>query len=116
MLAPIYQQIAVRLESYIREHRITGQLPGSRQLSRELGCHHVTLSKAIRLLVEKGLLENRGVRGVFIRNAKKPARPSYHVLALVSSMHETPANRELLAKINTFLEELPLQYDRYPVR
>ena len=105
MFAPIYQQIAVRLESYIREHGITDRLPGTRQLSRELGCHHVTLSKAIRLLAEKGLLENRGVRGVFVRGTKKPVRPINHVLALVSSMHETPANRELLAKINQFLKD-----------
>ena len=105
MIEPIYQEIAVRLEAYIRDRGIVGRLPGTRQLSRELGCHHVTISKAIRLLAEKGLLENRGVRGVFVLGAEKPARPVHRVLAMVSGLHETPANRELLAKINHFLKD-----------
>ncbi|MBO4491003.1 MAG: GntR family transcriptional regulator [Lentisphaeria bacterium] len=105
MIEPIYQKIAVRLEAYIRDRGIVGRLPGTRQLSRELGCHHVTISKAIRLLAEKGLLENRGVRGVFVLGAEKSARPLHRVLAMVSGLHETPANRELLAKINHFLKD-----------
>ena len=105
MIEPIYQEIAVRLEAYIRDRGIVGRLPGTRQLSRELGCHHVTLSKAIHLLEQRGLLENRGVRGVFVLGAEKPARPLRRVLAMVSGLHETPANRELLAKINHFLKD-----------
>lgn len=105
MIEPIYQEIAVRLEAYIRDRGIVGRLPGTRQLSRELGCHHVTISKAIRLLAEKGLLENRGVRGIFVRRDEKPPRPARGVLALVSSLDETPAERELMVKINRFLKD-----------
>ena len=105
MIEPIYQKISAQLEQYIRDRGIVGRLPGTRQLSCELGCHHVTISKAIRLLAEKGLLENRGVRGVFVLGAEKPARPLRRVLAMVSGLHETPANRELLAKINHFLKD-----------
>ena len=105
MIEPVYKEIAVRLEAYIRDRDIVGRLPGTRQLSRELGCHHVTISKAIRLLAEKGLLENRGVRGVFVLDAKKPARPARRVLAMVSGLRESPAHRELLSKINHFLKD-----------
>ena len=104
MITPIYRKISERLEAYIREHGITGKLPGTRQLSRELGCHHVTLSKAVRLLVEKGMLENRGVRGVFVREHKQPRRSVYHVVALVDSLHETPTGRERLARLNAYLK------------
>ena len=57
MIAPIYQDISRCLEQYIKDHALTGKLPGTRQLSRELGCHHVTLSKAIHLLEQRGLVE-----------------------------------------------------------
>ncbi len=105
MIEPIYQKISAQLEQYIREHGISGKLPGTRQLSRELGCHHVTLSKAIHLLEQRGLLENRGVRGIFVRRDEKPPRPARGVLALVSSLDETPAERELMVKINRFLKD-----------
>ncbi|MBQ9336827.1 MAG: substrate-binding domain-containing protein [Lentisphaeria bacterium] len=104
MITPIYRKISERLEAYIREHGITGKLPGTRQLSRELGCHHVTIAKAIRLLAEKGLLENRGVRGVFVREHKQPRRSVYHVVALIDSLHETPTGREKLARLNAYLK------------
>ena len=105
MISPIYREISTKLEQYIKEHGITGKLPGTRQLSKELGCHHVTISKAIHLLEDKGLLEIRGVRGVFVRTRNCPPRPLNHVLALVDSMQETPAGRDLLKKMNSFLKD-----------
>ena len=103
MIAPIYQDISRRLEQYIKDHALTGKLPGTRQLSRELGCHHVTLSKAIHLLEQRGLVEVCGVHGVFVRN--RPERPVRHVLALVDTSQETPDGRALLARMNAFLKD-----------
>ena len=103
MIAPIYQDISRRLEQYIKDHALTGKLPGTRQLSRELGCHHVTLSKAIHLLEQRGLVEVCGVHGVFVRN--RPERPVRHVLALVDTSQETPDGRALLARLNAFLKD-----------
>ena len=104
MIKPIYQEISEKLKEYIRERGITGKLPGTRQLSKELGCHHVTLSKAIHLLEQDGLLEICGNQGVFVSSSLKPQRPVYRVLALVDGMLETPAGRRVLSDMNALLK------------
>lgn len=61
-----YQEVSKALETYIREKCPCGRLPGMLQLSKELGVHHVTLKKAIRLLEDRGLLTIDGTRGTFV--------------------------------------------------
>ena len=55
MAAPIYKTLSQKIENYIVDNNIRGKLPGTRQLSREFGVHHVTLLKALHLLKKKGL-------------------------------------------------------------
>ncbi len=61
-----YQQVSKELEIFIREKCPFGRLPGMLLLSKELGVHHVTLKKAIRLLEDRGLLTIDGTRGTFV--------------------------------------------------
>ena len=87
MIAPIYHELSEKLERYIAENGITGKMPGVLKLSRELGVHHVTLSKAMRLLEKKGLLSINGTKGTFVTE-RTEKRPRHRVLALVGANTE----------------------------
>lgn len=85
MVAPKYQELSKTLEAYIRDKCPSGRLPGMLQLSKELGVHHVTLRKAIRLLEDRGLLTIDGTRGTFvnIRYGSKPVGlPTFGIIGL----------------------------------
>ena len=101
MIAPIYQDLSKKLEAYIAEKGLHGRLPGVLKLSKELGVHHVTLSKALRILERKGILSIHGTRGTFI-NEGKTGRPLHHVIALVGVNSEQIEGRERLGKLNDF--------------
>ncbi len=100
MIAPIYQDLSRKLEAYITEHGITGRLPGVLKLSRELGVHHVTLTKAIRLLEKKGLLSIQGTRGTFVR---EKTRRNFHVIGFVGVSAEATAREIAFADRNAKL-------------
>ena len=101
MIAPIYHELSEKLERYIAENGITGKMPGVLKLSRELGVHHVTLSKAMRLLEKKGLLSINGTKGTFVTE-RTEKRPRHRVLALVGANTEQADSKELLAKLNEY--------------
>lgn len=101
MIAPIYHELSEKLERYIAENGITGKMPGVLKLSRELGVHHVTLSKAMRLLEKKGLLSINGTKGTFVTE-RTEKRPWHRVLALVGANTEQADCKELLAKLNEY--------------
>ena len=101
MIAPIYHELSEKLERYIAENGITGKMPGVLKLSRELGVHHVTLSKAMRLLEKKGLLSINGTKGTFVTE-RTEKRPRHRVLALVGANTEQADCKELLAKLNEY--------------
>lgn len=80
-----YQEVSQELEAYIREKCPCGRLPGMLQLSKELGVHHVTLKKAIRLLEDRGLLTIDGTRGTFVNihyRRKRGELPTFGVIGL----------------------------------
>lgn len=99
MIVPIYQNLSEKLEKYIAENGITGRMPGVLKLSRELGVHHVTLSKAMRILEQKGLISINGTKGTFV-NQSSVKRPRHHVIALVGANAEQGDGKEILAKLN----------------
>lgn len=99
MITPIYHELSEKLEKYIADKGITGKMPGVLKLSRELGVHHVTLSKAMRLLEKKGVLSINGTKGTFVTEKK---RPRHRVLALVGANMEQAESKELLSKLNEF--------------
>ena len=99
MIAPIYQNLSEKLEKYITDNGITGRMPGVLKLSRELGVHHVTLSKAMRILEQKGLLSINGTKGTFV-NQSSVKRPKHHVIALVGANAEQSEGKEILARLS----------------
>lgn len=104
MIIPIYQELSESLEQYIADHGITGKMPGVLKLSRELGVHHVTLSKAMRLLEKKGVLSIQGTKGTFVVEPKN-LRPKYHAIALVGVNAEQTESKKILARLNRIAGE-----------
>ncbi len=86
MIAPIYHELSEKLEAYITENKLSGRLPGLGKLSREFGVHQVTMSKAVKLLEEKGLCIVNGTRGTFITE-KRSARPVHHMIGIFGLNH-----------------------------
>ena len=88
MATPKYQELSKTLEAYIRDQCPSGgRLPGMLQLSKELGVHHVTLRKAIRLLEDRGLLTVDGTRGTFVNiryDGKAAERPTIGLIGMNS--------------------------------
>lgn len=82
MITPIYHSLSEKLEEYIHDRGLIGRLPGLGPLSREFGVNQLTMSKAIRLLEEKGLVTINGTRGTFV-NEERRSRPVYKVIGLV---------------------------------
>ena len=101
MAAPIYKALSQKLENYIVDNNIRGKLPGTRQLSREFGVHHVTLLKALHLLEKKGILFIDPARGVF--TADPPDRKRTKVIALILPNINLPGNRKLQADLEEYL-------------
>ncbi len=65
--APKHPEVAQRLRCDILRGRFaTGRLPGNRVLAESYGVHPITLRKAIRALVDEGLLVARPGRGTFL--------------------------------------------------
>ncbi|OQA88851.1 MAG: hypothetical protein BWY31_00035 [Lentisphaerae bacterium ADurb.Bin242] len=99
MILPIYQNLSEKLEKYIADNGITGRMPGVLKLSRELGVHHVTLSKAMRILEKKGVLSINGTKGTFVHESSVK-RPKHHVIALVGADAEQVESKEILTRLN----------------
>lgn len=66
--APLYQQIASQLEEmiFIGGFAEGNQIPSTTQLSAQLHINPATVLKGMNLLVDKGLIEKRRGRGMFV--------------------------------------------------
>ncbi len=82
MITPIYHELSEKLENYILDNALTGKLPGLGPLSKQFGVHQLTMSKAVKLLEEKGVVSINGTRGTFINEERRP-RQKYQVIGLV---------------------------------
>lgn len=68
--APLYRQVADRLEEELRAHASPGQkLPAEEELAARFGVHRHTLRRAIDELVDAGLVERRHGLGTFVVRA-----------------------------------------------
>jgi len=61
-----YITISEQIEKAIADNVYQGQLPGLYKLAENHKTTHITISKALRLLEEKGLVSVNGTRGTFI--------------------------------------------------
>ena len=88
----IYDRLSVELEDFIRRNGLRGWLPGVHKLAELPGANHITVRKALELLVEKGRLEVIPSRGTFVVEKAKRAR-NHHVIGFVG-VYASPSARE----------------------
>ncbi len=96
MPTPIYHDLSLKLEKYIRENNISGKLPGTRTLSKMFHVHHVTLSKALHLLEDKGIITIKGTSGIFVVPPVSQHK-KHNVLALVGGQMGRSWNQNILS-------------------
>lgn len=63
---PAYVQLADILRARIASGAITSRLPSERDLQQEFGSAPMTVRKAVRLLVEEGIVTTVAGRGSFV--------------------------------------------------
>lgn len=107
--APLYQQIADQLEEMI----FTGgfdeesQIPSTTQLSQQLHINPATVLKGMNLLVDKGLIEKRRGRGMFVRpgaqekimEQRKDSFYRDYVKSLLVEAHKLGINKQHLIEL-----------------
>lgn len=106
---PLYQQIAAQLEEMI----FTGgfsegdQIPSTTQLSAQLHINPATVLKGMNILVDKGLVEKRRGRGMFvaagaqekIMQARKESFYNDYVKSLLVEAHKLGIKKEHLLEL-----------------
>ncbi len=83
MIQSIYHDVSRKLENYITGKEISGRLPGVGKLSKEFGVNPATVSKAVRLLENKGMLTINGTKGTFVTES---ARKVYKRIGILDAM------------------------------
>ena len=64
MFTPVYHELVPRLKQYMEEQK-SGKLPGVRSLAKQFGVNPATVSKAMKILEEKGLISILKGQGAF---------------------------------------------------
>ena len=77
-----YDKLSEQLERMIRDSAFGSRLPGIHTLAKQLGANHITVRKALELLIDKGLLEVIPSRGTFVREQGKAER-NFHVIGCI---------------------------------
>ena len=93
-----YDRLCEQLERMIRDGAFGNRLPGIHTLAKQLGANHITVRKALELLIDRGLLEVIPSRGTFVREPEKAVRNS-HVIGCIgvccsSHVREMVFNRQ----------------------
>lgn len=106
---PLYQQIAAQLEEMIFTGGFTegDQIPSTTQLSAQLHINPATVLKGMNMLVDKGLVEKRRGRGMFvvagaqekIMQARKESFYNDYVKSLVVEAHKLGIKKEHLLEL-----------------
>lgn len=93
----LYKRITTYLRAMIDEGRLRAgdALPPERELSRQLQVSHLTVRKALSVLVDEGLIERHVGRGTYVTEGprRKPSGASRHrtiAIAVPRSMREFP--------------------------
>ena len=90
-----YLEIADKLEIRIASRAWRHRLPGVATLSKELGVNSRTVSKALRVLSDKGRIEIKPSSGAYIRS--KPRSTKYGAIGAMGLLHTTKTHAELIA-------------------
>lgn len=104
MFIPKYKELSEKIERHIFDRKLTGRLPGVRQLACQFEVNKITVNKALWLLEQKGILAIDGAHGTFI-NPNYTNRPRYHVIGIVG-MNDNHVNNRFLEWLNRKYESL----------
>ena len=104
MVIPKYKELSEKIERHIFDRKLTGRLPGVRQLACRFEVNKITVNKALWLLEQKGILAIDGARGTYI-NANYTNRPRYNVIGIVG-MNDNHVNNRFLEWLNRKHEAL----------
>jgi len=88
---PLYLQLAEHLRQLIIQGVLADQdvLPGEREMAERFGVSRVTVRKALQVLAEEGLLEQRQGSGNFVSRTKRVEQP----LSVLTSFTEDMRSR-----------------------
>ena len=77
-----YDKLYEQLKRMILDGTFRNKLPGIHKLAKQLGANHITVRKAVEMLIEQGRLEVIPRCGTFIRKKEEPAR-NFHVIGCI---------------------------------
>ena len=99
-----YDKLCEQLERMIRGGTFGKKLPGIHKLARQLGANHITVRKALELLIDRGLLEVIPSRGTFVREQEKTVR-NFHVIGCVGANCSSHIREMVFNRMNDRLAE-----------
>lgn len=100
----IYNELSSRLEQYISEHGLTGKLPGLQKLAKILGANHITVRKAVELLVDRGRLEVIPSKGTFVCR-KVPRLRNHRLIGVVGAFGSGYCREMLFERLNASVSD-----------
>ena len=67
----LYEKIIRQIVDYVVENHLSigDAIPPERELAQMFGCNYHTVRKAVRIMIERSLLERQQGRGTYIRSA-----------------------------------------------
>lgn len=105
-----YVELAKTIEGKIDDGEWTEQLPGYMVLAKTFNVHHLTVSKAIKLLAAKGKLTIRGTKGTFVTKKKPNQRQTYNAVAILGLLNDAISMQE-----TSEIEKYAKGYDIIPI-
>mgnify|MGYP000185714478 CR=1 FL=1 len=104
---PIYRQLADRLRALVlRQAYAEGEaLPSVRQLAAELRINPITISKALQILVDEGVIEKRRGLGMYVMPGASADLLRAQRAEFVA--HEWPRVLQKIELLGLTLDELP---------
>lgn len=108
-----YEVVAMELEKRIKDGVYQEKLPGTRSLSEELNTNAMTLGNAVRLLVEKGLLERIPKSGTYVREEGKIRNGR---LAFVVNDIHLPMTSRILSAMSEAAQKKGFQFSLFSYR
>ena len=99
-----YDKLSEQLERMIRSGAFGNKLPGIHKLSQQLNANHITVRKALELLIDKGLLEVIPSRGTFVRKQEKAER-NFHVIGCIGVCCDSQIREMVFNRQNELMRE-----------
>lgn len=99
-----YDKLCTQLERMIRDGAFGNRLPGIHTLAGQLGANHITVRKALELLIDRGLLEVIPSRGTFVREPEKAVR-NFHVIGCIGVCCDSQIREMVFNRQNELMRE-----------